>query len=193
MAHAIDMTAKVCGQWTVLNRVADHVTRGDKRRIPHWRCRCTCGNIREVGGEHLRSGRSSRCRSCAKRGMRLLGKQVSHRHWARMQRNAKLRNYEWDVRLTREWLLDLLEQQQYTCALSGVAIHLPQSIEHEMRGDITASLDRIDNAHGYFPGNVRWVHKAVNRLRGSLSDEELLLFCQKIVAKHALPAVDSGT
>lgn len=34
----------------------------------------------------------------------------------------------------------------------------------------TASLDRIDSSKGYIKGNVRWIHKTVNKMRRDMDD-----------------------
>ena len=48
---------------------------------------------------------------------------------------------------------------------------------------ISASLDRIDNSKDYVKGNVQWVHKAINMMRGSLSVMEFVALCA-LVAKE---------
>jgi hypothetical protein len=48
----------------------------------------------------------------------------------------------------------------------------------------TASLDRIDSSSGYTVNNIQWVHKMVNGLKGFLSNDEFIFWCQKVVSKH---------
>lgn len=56
---------KICGlKDEVGNRYGSLVVQeyiGDKK----WRCLCDCGRTHEVRGRSLRSGKSTRCRSCA--------------------------------------------------------------------------------------------------------------------------------
>ena len=46
-----------------------------------------------------------------------------------------------------------------------------------------ASLDRIDRTKGYEPGNVQWVHKIVNDMKGTLKDADFIAWCGA-VASH---------
>lgn len=51
-------------------------------------------------------------------------------------------------------------------------------------GDWAPSVDRIDSAKGYEPGNVRLVAWIVNRARNDGTDEALLDMARALVAKH---------
>lgn len=44
----------------------------------------------------------------------------------------------------------------------------------------SASLDRIDPQSGYLEGNVRWVHKAVNKMKWDIPHDIFLNFCQQV-------------
>lgn len=57
-----DLTGRRFGEWTVLYFIA--VTPGRQRL---WKCECSCGRRGTVQAGNLRSGRSSRCKSCAAR------------------------------------------------------------------------------------------------------------------------------
>lgn len=46
------------------------------------------------------------------------------------------------------------------------------------------SLDRIDTARGYVPGNVEVISYAANRAKGALTIEELVVFAQNVLRKH---------
>ena len=71
------------------------------------------------------------------------------------------------------------------CPLSGVPLVFQPASRSRERG--TISLDRIDSAKGYIEGNVRWVHKIVNRMRWDLTDKEFLGFIHDIVKTHPKP------
>lgn len=58
--RVIELAGQVFGHWTVLGR-APGVT-GKTR----WRCACSCGRIKHIRGQHLRSGASASC-GCASR------------------------------------------------------------------------------------------------------------------------------
>ena len=74
--------------------------------------------------------------------------------------------------VSREELRGLLKKQDYTCAISGVKI-TPE----------TASLDHIvPHSHGGTDevDNAQWLHTEVNRMKGSLTDEEFRFWIGKI-------------
>ncbi len=64
-----------------------------------------------------------------------------------------------------------------TCPLSGLPLTYPKRARDR---SATASLDRIDPKQGYVRGNVRWIHKDINRIKWDLSDEVFLSFARDI-------------
>jgi len=50
----------------------------------------------------------------------------------------------------------------------------------------TASLDRINSDMGYVEGNVQWVHRDINFMKGCLSQHNFIHLCQLIVKKHII-------
>jgi hypothetical protein len=46
---------------------------------------------------------------------------------------------------------------------------------------MTASLDRINNSLGYSVDNIQWVHKAINRMKGSMENKLFIKFCEEVV------------
>ena len=53
----------------------------------------------------------------------------------------------------------------------------------KIKNEQTASLDRIDNSKGYIVGNVQWVHKQVNFMKGTMEQKEFIKFCKLISSK----------
>ncbi len=72
-----------------------------------------------------------------------------------------------------EWCLTLDEMfAPYSgkCALTGWDLSLKY-------GETTASLDRIDNAQGYTPSNIQWIHVMVNLCRNKYALERFVEMC----------------
>lgn len=69
----------------------------------------------------------------------------------RAKTNAKERKHGFT--LTREFAVQMLEDQRYCCAVSGV----PFSFTSAPRDPWQPSIDRIDCTRGYHPDNVRMV------------------------------------
>jgi hypothetical protein len=91
-------------------------------------------------------------------------------------KQRKSRNYEFNI--TIEYITELLIQQNFKCALSGLPIVAGYDISK-----MTASLDRIDNKKGYVPSNIQWVHKDINWLKQDFEENYFIMLC-KNVAKH---------
>ena len=89
---------------------------------------------------------------------------------------ASQRNKIWDI--TIEFCSEILEKQNHRCALSGLPISAEGAFDQ-----ITASLDRIDNEKGYEAGNVQWVHKEINMMRGTLPVDRFIELCQFVADK----------
>lgn len=117
---------------------------------------------------HLK--RSDKCRHCNShernanwRGYKLLPGILL---W-RIKDNAKKRNLEWN--LDNEYLWELWEKQDGTCFYSGIKLEFK-----------TASLDRTDNKLGYLKGNVRWVHKDINRMKSDFDENYFAVMCYNV-------------
>lgn len=80
-------------------------------------------------------------------------------------------------KLSQEYLWQLFLKQDRRCALSGMTLTFGRvHFAHET----TASLDRKDSSKGYVKGNVQWVHKDINRIKGSFGQEYFISLCQAI-------------
>ena len=100
-------------------------------------------------------------------------KELGARKFNSYKSNAKKRNIEFSV--TIEYLWNLLETQQFKCAISG----LPLEISSEKKV-FTASPDRINNNLGYVEGNIQWVRKDVNFAKHTLSMSDFINLCKTI-------------
>lgn len=95
---------------------------------------------------------------------------ISGHRWSEIQRCASRRGITFDITLQQAWTQFI--DQNGRCAITGVEINFKER---------TASLDRIDSTRGYMLENIQWVHKIVNQMKWSLSDQELLEWCQRVV------------
>ena len=145
--RTIDMTGQTFGRLTVLGPVERIRGVGIK-----WLCRCNCGNVVAVLRTNLRKGRTVSC-GCfnqdrkTKHGMATT---KLHGVWnAIIQRcnnpqDKAYSNYgERGISICSEW-------QRNFKSFHDHATRLPHY------GEKGRSLDRINNALDYQPGNVRW-------------------------------------
>lgn len=153
-----------------------------------WRCECHCGKVFSASGDHL-TRKASPIKSCGcqhhKAGARhhqwLGAGEISGNWWYNhvlRERKQKVRE-KVPVTLKVQEAWELFQEQNGTCALSGVPLLF--STDHSMN---TASLDRIDSSKGYEPGNVQWVHKHLNFMKRTYSQDYFIEMCGSVYLKH---------
>lgn len=185
MVYMTDITNKKYGHLTTI-RITENPSNNEayKRRYRYWLCQCDCGNFSTVKEAHLLSGSTKSCGcSLFRRGRNSpewegYGEISGDLFWT-IKDGARRRNMEFSI--TKEYIWDLFLKQNRKCALSNIDIKF--SSYKGDRSERTASLDRIDNNKGYINGNVRWVHKDINRIKWELSDDLLFYYCENIY-KH---------
>lgn len=138
------------GRWTVLDSTRSGI-----------RCQCACGQVAEVHVSNLRSGKSTRCRQCARKKAaetrcvwsRVFAKRTDRRRWqnriaAAIARCTDPQNAQWKnyggrgITVHPAWVEDRLAFASYIKGLPGW-------------DDRSLELDRIDSERGYEPGNLR--------------------------------------
>lgn len=85
---------------------------------------------------------------------------------------------------TAKELMQLIEKQNYKCALSGIDLS-PQ----------VAELDHIvprSKGGSDHISNLQWVHRRINRMKGSMSNETFIQTC-KLITCNVTPLVGQGT
>lgn len=176
-----DLTGYKWNDLTVISRNNEKKRQGSRERF--WDIECHCGKVFTQTTAQITSQKSKSC-GCwhtnpkfdedriAKKGYGRIGGCI----WSKIIRDAKMRNLEVGITIEHAWGLFL--KQDGECALSGLEISL--LTKSKDRTEMTASLDRIDSTKGYIPGNVQWVHKRINIMKGKLTDEEFQYFCDKV-------------
>jgi hypothetical protein len=89
---------------------------------------------------------------------------------------AKKKGFE--LAITADDLVAAWNAQDGICALTGWPMVWGQD-GHHPHG---VSIDRIDQKHGYVPGNIRLAGFQANRARSEWSDDEFLDFCRSVIA-----------
>lgn len=187
----VPFIGKQYNYYTVVSEEIKHSS--DNKRMFHVRCSCGKEEFKRAG--HLESGRCKSCKSCASKRTAekapppLMFKgigELSKTYFSAIKHGAEVRNISFNVSM--EYLWNLLEQQGFRCALTGVEVNLSKSIVNSSVDykSFNASLDRIDNSKGYEEGNVWWVHRTVNRLKNNYSVDELKYWC-KLIISHDNP------
>ena len=102
-------------------------------------------------------------------------------HWLTTLNCDKKRHDNIDLDV--DFLLRLLASQNGECALTGVPLTFNRysANKHRWLNPTNCSVDRIDNSKPYSQDNVRLVACIVNIMRGSLSDDELIKWCNRLI------------
>lgn len=114
-------------------------------------CKCDCGNVKEISGNHLRSGRTKSC-GCLKKEMTMdrnkthgMSESKEYIIWSAMNQRCSNKNnkgYKYyggrGIKVCKGWL----KFENFYKDMGNK----PQGL----------SLDRIDNSKGYCKENCRW-------------------------------------
>lgn len=167
-----DLTGQQIDGWYVI-RFYDYVLGN-----AFWWCQCSCGLQKSVKAQDLLGGTSRRCKDCAKLP-RANDDKIPNNCWTTMTYNATKRGI--DMPLTREEYYQILVDQQFRCALSGVELYMSKNTSEQIERKTTASLDRIDNSKPYTRDNVQWIHKDINTMKNVFTQSYLIEWCRKII------------
>lgn len=176
--HRGDLTGQKFNMLTVTSLA--EASRGGYKK---WLCKCDCGNEKAILASHLVRGNTKSCgclqRRTGKQHPNFKGHGEIHQQlFNQIEKAAAGRNrVPIPFEITIEYIWDLFLKQDRKCALSGMPISFPV----KSTGLRSASLDRIDSSKGYIEGNVQWLHKDVNMIKGSYSQKYFLEVCKKIV------------
>lgn len=176
-----NLVAKRVGEYTVIKLIGRNEWGS---RI--WLGRCSCGYEREfptaaLSGNGKRA--ATRCPECTLRRMEEANREVSeipNRFWQRFTDQAARRGIV--VTVTREEAQALYEAQEHRCALSGEPIYFTR-LRTNFNRYTTASLDRVDSARPYEQGNIQWVHKTLNMMKGMMSQNEFTTWCRRVAGQ----------
>ncbi len=154
-----------------------------------WQCQCVCGNIEIYSYQKLKDkGGRMQCKKCQNKDT-YCG-EISLNFYHKILRQAQQRNKKFEI--THKYLWELYLKQYGKCALSGVPIEFAETNLKYLKGETSASLDRISSDGAYVPENVQWVHKDVNYMKCDYEQDYFIDMCGKIYHNCRLnpPVID---
>ena len=148
-----------------------------------WLCQCDCGKQKVFSTDHL-TRKKSPVKSCGCKATKI-GK--DHHQWkgcgdisgnwwynhVTRERKQETRT-KVPVTVTIEEAWDLFLEQDRKCALSGIELTIGNNRYND------ASIDRIDSSKGYELDNIQWVHKHINFMKRTYSQDYFIEMCKKV-------------
>lgn len=144
----------------------------------YYNCLCDCGSFKIIDRDNLLSNHTKSC-GCLKKKK---GKNnpcwtgfegISGRFWYSIKDKAESRKLSFNIYIEYAW--KLYQNQNGKCAFTNLEISLTNNSTSRL-----ASLDRIDNSVGYEIGNVHWVHKDINWMKGTYTAERFVELCNLV-------------
>lgn len=187
-----DLVGKTIGGFLVISKLEN----GYRGRV-FWGCRCINCNediIHRIRDDRLKNNVAG-CPSCTyrnnaknvKSGNKSKcwkgTKDISKTYFNNLKRGCKRQTRTLKFSLSLDYLQELLELQNYKCALSNVDL-ITHSTASRNSTESTISLDRIDSTQGYVEGNVQWVHKNINLMKFNLNQKNFIELCGLVWGHH---------
>ena len=179
MSRLKDLTGKKFHYLKVIRRAGSN-----RQGSSTWLCECECGAEKVLSSDHLTRKRSP-VKSC---GCQAHKSGPRHSQWKGCGEisgnwfyNHVLRERKQSTRtripveLTIEQAWDLFLKQERKCALSGLTLTISSTHHYN-----DASIDRIDSSKGYVLENVQWVHKHINFMKRTYSQDYFIEMCKKV-------------
>lgn len=177
MGKRLDLKDQKFGKLTALEYDHTKVEKdGTARGV--WRCVCECGNETYVVAYDIKSGHINSCGCTYKRrqsdhpNWKGFG-EISAHWWQQFIRQPFRRKKKKDINITIEDAWKKFLDQDRLCRFTGMEL----TWSGRDRAKQTASIDRIDSNGNYDNDNIQYVHKQINIMKNSLSDEEFIRWC----------------
>lgn len=170
-----DIKGQKFGRLIVLQYVGN-----SKYRNSIWRCKCDCGNYKNVEGRNLCNGATQSC-GCRKiesdktRTMLPFGESVFNYLYDDIKRRSEKKEIE--CTLSTKQFKDIISRNCHYCGESPKEKNIPKS-----NGFFLANgIDRVDNSVGYIYDNCVPCCETCNMMKRTHSVEEWLSHMKKVL------------
>lgn len=179
-----DLTGQTFGELTAIKPLS-------KNRSGHtvWLFTCSCGNEYSCSMDWV-TRKKSPVKSCGCLKKSIKGSkhhqwngygEISGNWWyghVLRERKQNVRE-KIPVTVTIKEAWELYIKQEKKCALSGVELKIDSTLRYN-----TASIDRIDSSRGYEVDNIQWVHKHINFMKRTYTQDYFIDMCKKVAETH---------
>jgi hypothetical protein len=183
MSRIKDLTGNTYHNLIVVGRASSN-----RQGNSTWLCKCICGKDVVYSSDHL-TRKSCPVKSCGCLKKSLKGenhhqwngyKEISGDWWYNhvLRERKQSNRAKIPVTVSIEYAYNLYLTQNKECALSGVPLTISSSSLYN-----TASIDRIDSSKGYEEHNIQWVHKHVNFMKRTYTQEYFIKMCKLVASK----------
>jgi hypothetical protein len=138
-----------------------------------WNAQCDCGKIFKIRTSRIKNTPSCGC-SDSKNSPKFVKEFKDLPSWFIRKFETRAADRKIEYNISDEKLWDIYMKQNRMCVYTGLELFMPTQ---KTQFTHSASIDRIDSRIGYVVGNVQWVHKKINMMKGILSDQDFVEFC----------------
>lgn len=173
------------GKLTAIEKLNSIIVGNKNDKRIQWKFICDCGNEYITIGSYVKNGRIKSC-GCDinrkdKNGNWKGYESISGSILGHYRKHAEKRGIEFNVDI--KYLYEVLLTQNYKCPYTGFELIMERKDVY-CRTTINAYLDRIDSNKGYINGNIQWVYKPINIMKGTMSHDEFINMCSIIYKKE---------
>lgn len=156
----------------------------------YFKCKCDCGNIKEIRASHVKSFRTVSCGCYAKKGNKNRkppGESGFNTLFINYKKNARVRNLSFE--LSKIQFKELVQQNCYYCNTepSNVCTPYSKTYSKTKTGEESKKLasftyngiDRLDNNIGYLMDNCVPCCKTCNLAKGKMVDRMFIEWIKK--------------
>jgi hypothetical protein len=171
------------GKLVVIEAPYRKLFKGGQQRVSVVKCRCDCGNVKELRTAHLQHAKGTKGCGCGKK--LAYGESSLNELFYSYKTNAKSRKHLFD--LTKEEFKKLTKQNCYYCGMEPRQVSKRNNKHRAHNGNyIYNGIDRLDNSKGYTVENSVPCCKMCNLFKNKYTKQEFLAHIQQIHAHQQL-------
>lgn len=171
----VDLTGQTFGRLTVIEKCIERTSFGHIL----WLCKCSCGNIKKISGQSLKSEYTQSCGCLQKEtaSKRTLPDYISGKNKLYKQYINKAKKKEKLFELSFDDFVIMTQQNCYYCGSKPISECRckPNSIPYLYNG-----IDRIDNMKGYSKDNCVTCCPTCNYAKRSMSYEQFIKWVESV-------------